>query len=70
MKMINHNHAGKPLKNGGIEIWRVPGTVLAIWHNDEYVTWSIDHTGNCYHGRYFTAIEDAIADFFNRADFQ
>lgn len=38
---------------------------LVAW-KDEYATWSVDETGNAFHGHYFDDLIQAVEDFKKR----
>lgn len=43
--------------------------VLAEWQNGShrpFVTWTCDTQGNAYWGNYFSNLEEATTDYFNR----
>lgn len=62
---------GDTLKNGATVIAFDDKTKVVLAGSvagrvNEYITWSIDEDGNCYHGHYFASIQEAVKDFTDR----
>lgn len=40
--------------------------VLALFHDNEFVTWATDDKGNCFWGHYYPNIDEALEDYNDR----